>query len=105
MLSSLGIYGVFIALYYAQLAKLVMTFIIGQQCIHLPFQLSLMVALHIISGLALFLLHSAQSIGGAIAICVLTCALFAGVAFRFIRRSTRTNLLNKLRAEAKRVSL
>ncbi|HHB1592186.1 TPA: lipopolysaccharide biosynthesis protein [Vibrio campbellii] len=105
VLSSLGIYGVFIALYYAQLAKLVMTFIIGQQCIHLPFQLSLMVALQIISGLALFLLHSTQSIGGAIAICILTCVLFAGIAFRFIRRGTRTNIVNKLRAEAKRVTL
>lgn len=49
-LSSLGIYGVFIALYYAQLTKLAMTFVIGQQCMQLPFHLSLMVALQIISG-------------------------------------------------------
>lgn len=62
-LSSLGIYGVFIALYYAQLCKLGLTYVVGQQCMALPFHLSLMVLLQIISGVALFLLHSSQSIG------------------------------------------
>ncbi len=104
-LSSLGIYGVFIALYYAQLAKLAMTFVIGQQCMYLPFHLSLMVALQIISGVALFLLYSTQSIGSAIVICILTCTLFAGIAFRYMSKETRNNLVMRLRTEAKRVTL
>ncbi|MCV5244710.1 hypothetical protein OFC58_29375, partial [Escherichia coli] len=36
-LSSLGIFGVFIALYYAQLCKLGLTYAVGQQCMTLPF--------------------------------------------------------------------
>ncbi|MDG2671282.1 lipopolysaccharide biosynthesis protein, partial [Vibrio parahaemolyticus] len=72
-LSSLSIFGVFIALYYAQLCKLGLTYAVGQQCMTLPFHLSLMVLLQITSGVALFLLHSSQSIGIAIAICILTC--------------------------------
>lgn len=107
-LSSLGIYGVFIALYYAQLCKLGLTYVVGQQCMTLPFHLSLMVLLQIISGVALFLLHSSQSIGIAIAICILTCSLLAGIATRYMSKETLnalTRYIVKRRGQVKRYSL
>ena len=107
-LSSLGIYGVFIALYYAQLCKLGLTYVVGQQCMPLPFHLSLMVLLQIISGVALFLLHSSQSIGIAIAICILTCTLLAGIATRYMSKETLnalTRYMVKWRGQVKRYSL
>ncbi|EGQ9121241.1 lipopolysaccharide biosynthesis protein [Vibrio parahaemolyticus] len=107
-LSSLGIFGVFIALYYAQLCKLGLTYAVGQQCMTLPFHLSLMVLLQIISGVALFLLHSSQSIGIAIAICILTCSLLAGLAVRYISKEARSALSQQFirwRGQVKRYSI
>ncbi|ELA6984967.1 lipopolysaccharide biosynthesis protein [Vibrio parahaemolyticus] len=107
-LSSLGIFGVFIALYYAQLCKLGLTYAVGQQCMTLPFHLSLMVLLQIISGVALFLLHSSQSIGIAIAICILTCSLLAGLAVRYMSKEARSALSQQLirwRGQVKRYSI
>ncbi|WP_268809620.1 lipopolysaccharide biosynthesis protein, partial [Vibrio parahaemolyticus] len=107
-LSSLGIFGVFIALYYAQLCKLGLTYAVGQQCMTLPFLLSLMVLLQIISGVALFLLHSSQSIGIAIAICILTCSLLAGLAVRYMSKEARSALSQQFirwRGQVKRYSI
>ncbi|MDW2313508.1 lipopolysaccharide biosynthesis protein, partial [Vibrio sp. 1075] len=107
-LSSLGIFGVFIALYYAQLCKLGLTYAVGQQCMTLPFHLSLMVLLQIISGVALFLLHSSQSIGIAIAICILTCSLLAGLAVRYMSKEARSALSQQFirwRGQVKRYSI
>ncbi|TOL66799.1 lipopolysaccharide biosynthesis protein [Vibrio parahaemolyticus] len=107
-LSSLGIFGVFIALYYAQLCKLGLTYAVGQQCMTLPFHLSLMVLLQIISGVALFLLHSSQSIGIAIAICILTCSLLAGLAVRYMSKEARSALNQQFirwRGQVKRYSI
>ncbi|EOV1955320.1 lipopolysaccharide biosynthesis protein [Vibrio parahaemolyticus] len=107
-LSSLGIFGVFIALYYAQLCKLGLTYAVSQQCMSLPFHLSLMVLLQIISGVALFLLHSSQSIGIAIAICILTCSLLAGLAVRYMSKEARSALSQQFirwRGQVKRYSI
>ena len=82
-----------------------MTFVIGQQCMYLPFQLSLMVVLQIISGAALLLIHSSESLGSAVVLCILTCAIFAGIACKFISKSIRIDIINKIRAQAKRVTL
>ncbi|EGQ8925857.1 lipopolysaccharide biosynthesis protein [Vibrio parahaemolyticus] len=107
-LSSLGIFGVFIALYYAQLCKLGLTYAVGQQCMTLPFHLSLMVLLQIIAGVALFLLHSSHSIGIAIVICILTCSLLAGLAVRYVSKETRSALSQQFirwRGQVKRYSI
>ncbi len=100
-------FGVFIALYYAQLCKLGLTYAVGQQCMTLPFHLSLMVLLQIISGVALFLLHSSQSIGIAIAICILTCSLLAGLAVRYVSetRSALSQQFIRWRGQVKRYSI
>ncbi|PLR55127.1 lipopolysaccharide biosynthesis protein [Vibrio parahaemolyticus] len=107
-LSSLGIFGVFIALYYAQLCKLGLTYAVGQQCMTLPLHLSLMVLLQIISGVALFLLHSSQSIGIAIAICILTYSLLAGLTVRYMSKEARSALSQQFirwRGQVKRYSI
>ncbi|MCV5838001.1 hypothetical protein OFN62_34235, partial [Escherichia coli] len=78
------------------------------QCMSLPFHLSLMVLLQIISGVALFLLHSSQSIGIAIAICILTCSLLAGLAVRYMSKEARSALSQQFirwRGQVKRYSI
>lgn len=107
-LSALGIYGVFIALYYAQLCRLALTYSVGQQCMKLPFHLSLMVTLHILTGATLFFIHSANSISLIILVCFTSCCVIAAIAFRYLDTQTKNNIRHlwlKWRGQMKRTPL
>ncbi|CAH1534912.1 Oligosaccharide translocase SypK [Vibrio jasicida] len=107
-LSALGIFGVFIALYYAQLCRLALTFSIGQQCMKLPFHLSLMVILHILAGASLFLIHSTGSTPLIMLVCFTSCVLIATIAFRYFDAQTKSNVHHfwlKWRGQMKRTPL
>ncbi|MDW2204781.1 lipopolysaccharide biosynthesis protein, partial [Vibrio sp. 1636] len=53
-------------------------------------------------------LHSSQSIGIAIAICILTCSLLAGLAVRYMSKEARSALSQQFirwRGQVKRYSI
>ncbi|PNQ53713.1 lipopolysaccharide biosynthesis protein, partial [Vibrio agarivorans] len=87
-LSSLGIFSVFIALYSAQLCRLVLTYWSAQICLCLPYDISLMVILQVVTGLALFLIYYLQSLTAAILISLTTSFILLGIASKYISNNT-----------------
>ncbi|MDF2152156.1 lipopolysaccharide biosynthesis protein [Vibrio sp. CAU 1672] len=107
-LPHLGIFGIFIALYLAQCCKTVLTYAAGQLCMPLPFNLNLLVVLHMLSGAALFMIYAAQAISATLVVMVMFVSLFMCIAWRYLPASTRDTIelqVGKWQHRVKRVWL
>lgn len=88
-LNNIGIWGVFIALYIAQMAKLVMTLFVGKSCIKMRFNINLLVVMHLLSGIGLVLVHSSPSTFIAMLCCIVMCFVYFLVAKNYMTKKQR----------------
>ncbi|GAD74293.1 hypothetical protein VAZ01S_008_00345 [Vibrio azureus NBRC 104587] len=102
-LSSLGIFSIFISLYFAQFCRLSLTYWCTQTCHRLPFDITLMVILQIISGASLFLIHYLQSLASAVILCLVSSVIFLLISTKYTEFNVFQNLLNSLQKNKKSV--
>ncbi|WP_440888331.1 lipopolysaccharide biosynthesis protein [Vibrio sp. WZ-1] len=88
-LNNIGVWGVFISLYIAQMAKLFMTIFVGKSCIKIRFNINLLVVMHLLSGVGLVLVHSSHSVFIAILCCIAMCSIYFFIAKNYMTKKQR----------------